>query len=321
MKAIIRTLVVLALFWAGHAAAQGYPNRPIKIIVPFPPGQSVDVVARLVNQPMSQSLGQPVIVDNRPGAGGAIGISALVSSAPDGYTLLIGSSGPLSINPHLQKLPFDSQKSFTPVSLLATLQYVLVTLPSFPVASPKELITLVKASPGKYNFGASGSGTTQHLAAELFKLRGGLDAVFIPYAGSTATLAEVMSGRIDYAFETMATALPLIQAGRLKALGVTSLNRSNKLPEVPTIAESTGLADFNVVAWVGLLAPAGTPAEASTKLAAEVQKALQANDVRERFMALGMDPVSSTPAELARVMHEASERFADIIKRANVKLE
>ena len=321
MKAIIRTLVVLALFWAGHAAAQGYPNRPIKIIVPFPPGQSVDVVARLVNQPMSQALGQPVIVDNRPGAGGAIGISALVSSAPDGYTLLIGSSGPLSINPHLQKLPFDSQKSFTPVSLLATLQYVLVTLPSFPAASPKELITLVKASPGKYNFGASGSGTTQHLAAELFKLRGGLDAVFSPYAGSTATLAEVMSGRIDYAFETMATALPLIQAGRLKALGVTSLNRSNKLPEVPTIAESTGLADFNVVAWIGLLAPAGTPAEASTKLAAEVQKALQANDLRERFMALGMDPVSSTPAELARVMHEASERFGDIIKRANIKLE
>ena len=321
MKAIIRTLVVLALFWAGHAAAQGYPNRPIKIIVPFPPGQSVDVVARLVNQPMSQSLGQPVIVDNRPGAGGAIGISALINSAPDGYTLLIGSSGPLSINPHLQKLPFDSQKSFTPVSLLATLQYVLVTLPSFPAASPKELITLVKASPGKYNFGASGSGTTQHLAAELFKLRGGLDAVFIPYAGSTATLAEVMSGRIDYAFETITTALPLIQAGRLKALGVTSLTRSNKLPEVPTIAESTGLADYNVVAWIGLLAPAGTPAEASSRLAAEVQKALQANDVRERFMALGMDPVSSTPAELARVMHEASERFADIIKRANVKLE
>ena len=321
MKAIIRTLVVLALFWAGHAAAQGYPNRPIKIIVPFPPGQSVDVVARLVNQPMSQSLGQPVIVDNRPGAGGAIGISALVSSAPDGYTLLIGSSGPLSINPHLQKLPFDPQKSFTPVSLLATLQYVLVTLPSFPAASPKELITLVKASPGKYNFGASGSGTTQHLAAELFKLRGGLDVVFIPYAGSTATLAEVMSGRIDYAFETITAALPLIQAGRLKALGVTSLKRSNKLPEVPTIAESTGLADFNVVAWIGLLAPAGTPAEASTKLAAEVQKALQANDVRERFMALGMDPASSTPAELARVMHEASERFGDIIKRANVKLE
>ena len=321
MKAIIRTLVVLALFSAGHAAAQGYPNRPVKIIVPFPAGQSVDVVARLVNQPMSLSLGQPVIIDNRPGAGGAIGISALVSSAPDGYTLLIGSSGPLSINPHLQKVPFDSQKSFTPISLLATLQYVLVTLPSFPVASPKELITLVKASPGKYNFGASGSGTTQHLAAELFKLRGGLDAVFIPYAGSTATLAEVMSGRIDYAFETITTALPLIQAGRLKALGVTSLTRSSKLPDVPTIAESTGLADFNVVAWIGLLAPAGTPAEASTKLAAEVQKALQVNDLRERFMALGMDPVSSTPAELARVMQEASERFGDIIKRAHVKLE
>lgn len=321
MKAIIRGLVVVALFSAGQAAAQGYPNRPIKIIVTSPAGQSVDVVARVVNQPMSQSLGQPIIVENRPGAGGAIGISALIGSAADGYTLLIGSSGPLSILPHLQKVPFDSQKSFTPISLLATLQYVLVTLPSFPAASPKELVALVKASPGKYNFGASGSGTTQHLAAELFKLRGGLDAVFIPYAGSTATLAEVMGGRIDYAFETMATALPLIQAGRLKALGVTSLTRSTKLPDVPTIAESTGLADFNVVAWIGLLAPAGTPAEASSRLSAEVQKALQANDVRERFVTLGMDPVSSTPAELARVMQEASERFGDIIRRANVKLE
>ena len=321
MKAIVRTLVVLALFSAGHAAAQGYPNRPVKIIVGSPAGQSVDVIARLLAQPLAQSLGQPVIVDNRAGAGGVIGANALINAAPDGYTTMIGSSGPLSIVPQLQKVPFDSQKSFAPISLLATLQYVLVTHPSFPAASPKELLTLVKANPGKYNFAGSGSGTTQHLAAELFKLRGGLDATFIPYAGSAATLAEVMSGRIDYAFETMATALPLIQAGRIKALGVTSLKRSNKLPDVPTIAESTGLADFNVVAWIGLVARAGTPPEVSSKLAAEVQKALQGDDIRERFIALGMDPASSTPAELARVMQEASERFGDIIKRANIKLE
>ena len=321
MKAIIRTIIVLALISTGYAAAQGYPNRPVNIIVGFPAGQSVDVIARLLAQPLAQSLGQPFIVDNRPGAGGVIGATALINAAPDGYTTMIGSSGPLSINPHLIKVPFDIQKSFAPVSMLATLQYVLVTHPSFPAASAKELITLVKTSPGKYNFAGSGNGTTQHLAAELFKLNAGLDATFIPHAGSSAALTELMSGRISYAFETITTVLPLIQAGKLRALGVTSLKRSGQLPDVPTIAEVTGMTDYNVVAWVGLLVRAGTPAEVSTKLAAEVQKALRNNDLRARFTALGMDPVSSTPAELARVMHEASERFADIIKRANIKLQ
>ncbi len=321
MKAFLRTLAVLALFAAGQAAAQGYPNRPVKIIVAAPAGQSVDVIARLLAQPLSQSLGQPFVVDNRAGGGGVIGANALLSSAADGYTTMIGSSGPQSIFPHLQKVPYDSQKSFAPVSLLATLQYVLVTLPSHPASSANELITLVKANPGKFNFAGSGSGTTQHLAGELFKLGAGLDAVFIPYAGSTAALSDVMGGRISYAFETSAAALPLVQAGRLKALGVSSLKRASQLPDVPTIAESTELTDFNVVAWIGLLVRAGTPAEVPAKLASEVQKALQARDVRERFMALGMDPASSTPAELARLMHGASERFGDVIKRANVKLE
>ena len=321
MKAFLRTLAGLALFAAAQAAAQGYPNRVVKIIVPSPPGQAVDVVARLVGESLSLSLGQPFIVDNRPGAGGVIGINALMSAAADGYTTVVGSSGPLSINPHLQKVPFDPQKSLAPVSLLATLQYVLVTHPSFPAASAKELIALVRANPGTYNFAGSGAGTTQHLAGEWFKLGAGLDAVFIPYAGSTAALSDVMGGRISYAFETSAAALPLVQAGRLKALGVSSLKRASQLPDVPTIAESTELTDFNVVAWIGLLVRAGTPAEVPAKLAGEVQKALQARDVRERFMALGMDLASSTPAELARLMHGASERFGDVIKRANVKLE
>lgn len=321
MKAFSRTLAVLALFIAGHAAAQGYPNRPIKIIVGFPPGQSVDIVARLVAQPLAQSLGEGVVVENKPGAGGVIGAQALLNAPADGYTTMIGSSGPLSINPHLKKVPFDAQESFAPISMLASLQYVLVTQPSFPASSAKELIALVKANPGKHNFAGSGTGTTQHLAGELFKLQAGLDAEFIPYPGSSAALNDLMSGRVSYAFETVATVLPLIQAGRLKPLAVSSLKRSSQMPDVPTMAEGAGLSDFNVVAWIGLVARAGTPPEVSTKLAAELHKALQTPELRERFVALGMDPVSSSPAELKRVMGEAYNRYGEVIKRANIKVD
>lgn len=321
MKVCVRALALLVWFIAGHAAAQGYPNRPIKILVGFPPGQSVDVVARLVSQPLAQALGQGVVVENRPGAGGIIGVNALLSAPADGYTTMIASSGPMSINPHLSKVPFDVHKSFAPVSMLASLQYVLVTQPSFPASNAGELITLVKANPGKHNFAGSGNGTTQHLAGELLKLQAGLDVTFIPYPGSTAALTDLMSGRISYAFETIATVLPLIQSGRLKALAVSSLKRSSSLPDVPTIAENAGLSDFNVVAWIGLVARAGTPPEVSTRLAAEIQKAMQSSELRERFLNLGMDPVSSTPAELTRVMNDAYHRFGEVIKRANVKIE
>jgi tripartite-type tricarboxylate transporter receptor subunit TctC len=321
MKAFARALAGLALFVTGYAAAQGYPNRPIKIFVGFPPGQSVDVVARLVAPPMAQALGQAIVVDNRPGAGGVMGVNALLGAPADGYSTMIGSSGPLSVNPHLSKVPFDVQKSFAPISMLATLQYVLVTQPSFPAANARELIALLKANPGKHNFAGSSNGTTQHLAGELFKMQAGFDAAFIPYAGSTAALNDVMSGRISFAFETIATVLPLIQAGRLKALAVSSQKRSSQLPDVPTIAESAGLPDFNVVAWIGLVARAGTPPEILSKLSAEAQKAVQTSEVRDRFQVLGMDPVSSSPAELARVMNESYERFGEVIRRANIKIE
>lgn len=318
MKAIARVLAVLAFSIAGHAAAESYPNRPVKIIVAFPPGQSVDVIARLVAKPMAQSMGQGVVVENRPGAGGVIGASALLNAPADGYTTMIASSGPMSINPHVTKVPFDVQTAFAPISMLATLQYVLVTQPSFPANNAQELISLVKASPGKHNFAGSGTGTTQHLAGELFKMQAGLDVTFIPYPGSTAALNDLISGRVSYAFETITTVLPLIQAGRLKPLAVSSLKRSSQLPNVPTIAESAGLSDFNVVAWIGLVAKAGTPPEAANRLAAEAHKAVQTSEVRERFQALGMDPVTSTPAELGKVMSEAYNRFGDIIKRANI---
>lgn len=269
---------------------------------------------------MSQSLGQGVVVDNRPGAGGAIGVSALLSAPADGYTAMIASSGPMSINPHLSKVAFDPKTSFSPITMLASLQYVLVTQPTLPVNNLRELIALVKANPDKYNFAGSGNGTTQHLAGELFKMQAGLDIKFIPYAGSTAALTDLMAGRITYAFETIATVLPLIQAGKLKAIAVSSLKRSSQLPEVPTVAEAANLPDFNVVAWIGLVARAGTPPEITNRLSAEALKALQSPELRERYQTLGMEPVSSSPTELQRIMNEAYDRFGDVIKSANIKI-
>ncbi|MBJ7362899.1 MAG: tripartite tricarboxylate transporter substrate binding protein [Ilumatobacteraceae bacterium] len=321
MKVILKFTALLFLFFVSQVSAQGYPNRSIKIIVGFPPGQSVDVVARLIGPPMSQSLGQGVVVDNRPGAGGAIGVSALLSAPADGYTAMIASSGPMSINPHLSKVAFDPKTSFSPITMLASLQYVLVTQPTFPVNNLREMIALVKANPDKYNFAGSGNGTTQHLAGELLKMQAGLDIKFIPYAGSTAALTDLMAGRITYAFETIATVLPLIQAGKLKAIAVSSLKRSSQLPEVPTVAEAANLPDFNVVAWIGLVARAGTPPEITNRLSAEALKALQSPELRERYQTLGMEPVSSSPSELQRIMNEAYDRFGDAIKRANIKID
>lgn len=321
MRWIGKLFFLLTMFFVGFATAQSYPNRPIKIIVGFPPGQSVDVVARLVGPPMSQTLGQALPVENRPGAGGLIGVNALLNAPADGYTTMIASSGPMSINPHLSKVPFDPKTAFTPISMLASLQYVLVTQPTLPANNLMELIAMVKANPGNLNFAGSGNGTTQHLAGELFKMQAGLDIKFIPYAGSTAALTDLMAGRVTYAFETIATVLPLIQGGKLKALAVSSQKRSSQMPDVPTVAEAAGLPDYNVVAWIGLVARAGTPPEIANRLAAEAQKAIQSTELRERYQTLGMDPVSSSPAALQRIMNDAYDRFGDVIKRANIKIE
>jgi tripartite-type tricarboxylate transporter receptor subunit TctC len=250
-----------------------------------------------------------------------LGSDIAAKSAPDGYTLLAGSSGPVSISPLLQTVPYDPAKAFAPVSLIATVPYILVTHPAFPANNTRELIALVKASPGKYSFSSSGTGATGHLVGELFNTTAQLQALHIPYKGATPSLTDIMNGNVGYTFETLAAVVGPIKSGRLKALATSGARRSAALPDVPTVAESADMPDFSMAAWIGYLMPAGTAPEVLAKLSAEVQKAMQAPDLRERYLALGMDPVSNTPEELGALMARERERYAAIIKRANIKLE
>ena len=245
----------------------------------------------------------------------------MAKSAPDGYTLLAGSSGPVSISPLLQSVPYDAAKAFAPVSLIATVPYILVTHPSFPANNARELIALLKANPGKHTFSSSGTGATGHLVGELFNATAGLQVLHIPYKGATPSLTDIMNGNVGYTFETLAAVVGPIKSGRLKAIATSGARRSAALPDVPTVAESADMPDFAMAAWIGYLMPAGTAPEVLSRLSAEVQKAMQAPDLKERYLALGMDPVANTPEELGALMLRERERYATIIKRATIKLE
>ncbi len=313
--------IFLGLCAASASAQTGYPSRPIRLVVPWPPGQATDLSARLVAQKLSESLGQPLVVDNRPGAGGVIGSDAVAKSAPDGYTLLAGSSGPISINPIVQKVPYDPEQAFAPVSLIATVPYVLVANPAFPAVNIREFIANARANPDKYTFASSGTGATGHLVAELFNSMAGIRATHIPYKGSVPAITDLLNGNVTYAFETLAATAGHVKSGRLKAYGISSARRNDALPEVAPVHESADLPGFEVVAWIGYLAPAGTPAETRARLAAEVRKAVQAGDLRERYAALGMDPVSSSPEDLGALLKREHERYAAIVKRANIRID
>jgi tripartite-type tricarboxylate transporter receptor subunit TctC len=312
--------LVLALV-AGSAFAQQYPNRPVKVIIPWPPGQATDLSARIVGEKLSQQLGQPFIMENRPGAGGAIGTEIVAKSPPDGYTLLAASSGPISIMPNLQKIPYDPLKDLAPVSLIAAAPFALVVAPNFPASNAKEFLALVRANPGKYTFASSGTGATAHMFAELFNSMAQLKVVHIPYKGSVPALTDVIGGQVAYAVETVAATGSFIKSGKLKTFGVTSARPSAALPGVPPLAESADLPGYDVAAWIGYMAPAGTPREILVKLAAEIQKAVQAPDLKERYIALGMDTASNAPDEMAAYMRREHDRYAMIIKNANIKIE
>jgi tripartite-type tricarboxylate transporter receptor subunit TctC len=313
-------LAVLALV-ASSAFAQQYPNRPVKVIIPWPPGQATDLAARIVGEKLSQQLGQPFIMENKPGAGGSIGTDIVAKSAPDGYTLLAASSGPISIMPNLQKIPYDPLKDLAPVSLIAAAPFALVVPANFPAANAKEFLALVRANPGKYTFASSGTGATAHMFAELFNSMAGLKVVHIPYKGSVPALTDVIGGQVAYAVETVAATGGFIKSGKLKTFGVTSARRSGALPDVPTLAESADLPGYDCAAWVGYAAPAGTPRDILVKLAAEIQKAVQSSDLKDRYIALGMDTASNSPDEMAAYMRREQDRYAQIIKNAGIKIE
>jgi len=314
-------LLVASLAFAGSALAQAYPNRAVKVVVPWPPGQATDLAARIVAEKLAQSLGQPFVIENKPGAGGQIGTEVVVKSPPDGYTLLAASSGPISIMPNLQKVPYDTGKDLAPVSLIAAAPFALVTQPSFPANNAKEFIALLKANPDKYTFSSSGTGATAHMFSELFLSLAQVKARHVPYKGSAPALTDVINGQISYTIETVAATVGHIKSGRLKTFGVTTARRTAALPDAPPLAEAGPLPGYDAAAWIGYEAPAGTPREVLVRLAGEIQKALQAPDLKERYVALGLDPAWNTPDEMVAYKKRESERYAQIIKSANIKIE
>jgi tripartite-type tricarboxylate transporter receptor subunit TctC len=315
-----RWLAVLAFIACGNALAQGYPNRPVKVVVPWPPGQATDVAARVVAEKLSTALGQQLVVDNRPGAGGTIGSDFAAKSAPDGYTILAGSSGPISISPRVQKVPYDPDKDFEPICMIASTGYVLVANPSVPAKNVAEFVALLRANPGKYTFASSGTGATAHLVAELFNSSTGITASHVPYKGSAPAITDLVAGHVNYAFETTASVVGHIKADRLKAFAVSSDTRSLILPDLPPIAEALNLPGFDMRAWIGFIAPTGLPREARQRLAAECHKAVALPEVKEKLLALGLEPGAS-PEDLSAYLRAQGERFGAIARSAKIRLD
>lgn len=301
--------------------AQSYPNHPVKVIVPWPPGQATDIAARMVAEKMQDALKQPFVIDNRAGAGGSIGTEVAAKSPPDGYTLLAASSGPVSIMPSLQKIPYEPLKDLQLIGLITRNPYALVVAASFPANNAKEFIALLKANPDKYTFASSGTGATAHLVAELFNSQAGIKARHVPYKGSAPAITDVIGGQVDYMVETVASLAPHLKSGRLKTFGVSTARRAAALPDVPTLAEAGNLPDYDIGAWIGYAVPAGTPRDIVLRLSGEMQKALQAPDLRERLLNAGLDPAVTPLDELPAFMRREQDRYAAIIKGANIKVE
>ena len=302
-------------------AAGAFPNRPIRMVIPWPPGQATDLVGRVLAQKLGELLGQPMVVDNRAGAGGMIGTDAAAKAPPDGYTILAASSGPVTVNPLLQKAPYDVNRDLIAVAGIGLSPYVLVTHPQFPAASIKEFIALVKANPRKYSFASSGTGATAHLIAEWFNMLAGLEVTHVPYKGSVPALTDVMGGQVAYSIETAAGTMPHVRSGKLKAYGVSLARGSSLTPGIAPIASSANLPDFDVGAWLGVMVPTGTPQPVVDKIAAAVDTAMQTAEVRERINGIGVEAIYRPTADFTRYLKQQQDRFADIIKRGNIKVE
>ena len=318
MRRIAIALAALALV-AGLAHAQDYPVKPIRMIVPYPPGGGTDVVARIVNEKLSQELGQSIVIDNKGGAGGSVGTEIASKAPPDGYTILLTLSSH-TINPKLYpKLGYDVERDFIPISLAASIPQILVANPAVPASTVPELIALMKANPGKYNYASVGIGSPAHIAGELLKLKTGVQMTHVPYKGGGPAMTDVIAGQVQLAIVSMPAALQFVKAGRVKAIAVASGKRSASAPDVPTIAE-TGL-DVVVESWYGVLVPAKSPAPIVARLNAAMVKVLAMPDVKEKLFAQGAEAVSNTPAEFEAIIHDELGRWEYVIREAKITPE
>ena len=306
---------------AAPAAAQSFPNRPVKLVVPFPPGGPLDTVGRTIAQKLTEAWGQSVVVENKPGAGGNIGADAVAKSPPDGYTVVMGALSTHAVNPSLYpKMPYDAVKDFAPITLVAITPNVLVVNPALPVNSVQDLVAYARANPGKLNFGSGSNGSAGHLAGELFKVDTGTDIVHIPFKGGAPATQALLAGETQFMFDNLANAMAQVKAGKLKALAVTTAQRSKLAPELPTMAEA-GVPGFDITTWFGLLAPAGTPPDVIAKWNADVVKILNSPDMRERLTAAGAEPAPMTPPEFAAFIQRELARYARIVKASGAKVD
>jgi tripartite-type tricarboxylate transporter receptor subunit TctC len=315
-------LVAALLLYVGCAlaGAQDWPSRPVRLILPFPPGGGTDILGRLIAERLSASLGQPVVTENRGGAGGNVGAEAAARSTPDGYTIVLVAPS-LAISPTLySKINYDPVKDFEPVSLVATVPNVMITQPSLPTHNLQEFIAYAKARPGELNFGSGGAGTSNHLAGELFNIVAGTKLVHVPYKGVNLAMQDLLAGNVQLVFIGIPAAAPHIKAGKLRALALVAPQRSAALPDVPTIAEA-GLADFEVTTWYGVLAPAGTPRNVISRLNAELGKIMHSPELKEKLAATGTEPLTSTPQEFAAYIKREIAKWGDVIRKSGAKAD
>lgn len=323
MKTEIASGIAATVFSALIACAcfaQTYPSKPVRIVVPFPPGGAVDIVGRTLGAQLTLTMGQQFVVDNRTGAGGIVGSEHVARAAPDGYTLLAVSSAHAT-NPTLfPKIPYNTERDFAPVSLVASSSYILVTHPSMPVRNVRELIAFARARPGQVDYSGGSIASLPHLSGALFNLMAGVKMIYVPYKGSAQVTTAVLAGEVPLMFSNMLAIMPFVQAGRFRALGVTGLKRVPGAPEVPTIAES-GLPGYEVAGWYGLVAPAGTPREIVARLSAQTAAAMRTPEVAKRYSSEGADPVGSTPEEFAEMIARDTAKWAKVIKASGAKVD
>jgi len=303
---------------SGALPAQGYPAKPIRVVVPYAPGGATDLTARLVGQKMQEGMKQNVLVDNRPGAGGVIGADIVAKAAPDGYTVLVAVPAEMAILPHLQKMPYNVARDFAPVSLAAVTPLILVVHPSLPAKSVKELVAFARARPGQLSYGSAGTGGVQHLSGELFKITMKLDLVHVPYKGAGPVMPDLIGGHVPMFFSGMPPAMPHVKAGKLRALAVTTTRRSSAAPDVPTMGEA-GVPGFDISNWFAYFVPSGTPASVIARLNSEVNRGLQQPDVREKLANVGAEAVGTSPEELAKFVRAETEKFARLVKLSGAK--